>query len=162
MLLEKLFKITETEIVSIEYLIEKLSIRNKKCYKCKSMFIIDVNNKTFRCYNRNCQYKVSLFKNTYFYNIHIKINKYLQIIYLYIHKVSVSNIIKMTGISSETACKITNEIRQLLSDSVKLSDVIIGSKNIIVEVDETKLGKRKYNKGHHVEGIWVIAGIERT
>lgn len=24
------------------------------------------------------------------------------------------------------------------------------------------MGKRKYNKGHRVEGIWVIGGIERS
>ena len=33
---------------------------------------------------------------------------------------------------------------------------------IIVEVDETKLGKRKYNRGHRVEGVWVVVGVERT
>ena len=32
----------------------------------------------------------------------------------------------------------------------------------VVEVDETKLGKRKYNKGHKVDGVWILAGIEHT
>jgi IS1 family transposase len=45
---------------------------------------------------------------------------------------------------------------------INYSDVQIGGVNIIVEVDETKLGKRKYNRGHRVEGVWVIGGVERT
>ncbi len=31
-----------------------------------------------------------------------------------------------------------------------------GGKDQIVEIDETKFGKRKYNHGHHVNGSWVI------
>ena len=33
---------------------------------------------------------------------------------------------------------------------------------IIVEIDESKFGKRKNHHGHHVEGIQVLGGIERT
>jgi len=38
----------------------------------------------------------------------------------------------------------------------------IGGPGIIVEIDESKFGKRKYNTGHRVEGVWVIGGVERT
>lgn len=31
-----------------------------------------------------------------------------------------------------------------------------------MEIDESKFGKRKYNRGHRVEGSWVFGGIERT
>jgi hypothetical protein len=31
-----------------------------------------------------------------------------------------------------------------------------------VQIDETKLGKRKYHRGHRVEGAWVVCGIEKT
>ena len=45
--------------------------------------------------------------------------------------------------------------------------IIIGGKDedgnrIIVEVDESKFGKRKSHRGHRVEGVWVVGGVERT
>ncbi|GFW34505.1 hypothetical protein TNCV_501231 [Trichonephila clavipes] len=32
---------------------------------------------------------------------------------------------------------------------------------MIVKVDEPKFGKRKCNKGHAVEGQWIVGGVER-
>jgi len=31
----------------------------------------------------------------------------------------------------------------------------------VVEIDESKFGRRKYYRGHRVEGQWVFGGIER-
>lgn len=39
---------------------------------------------------------------------------------------------------------------------------LIGGKNNIVKVDESKFGKRKYNRGHSVDGIWLVGFVERT
>ena len=38
----------------------------------------------------------------------------------------------------------------------------IGGRNEIVEIDESKIAKRKYNNGHKVEGAWVIGGIQKS
>jgi len=32
---------------------------------------------------------------------------------------------------------------------------------LIVEIDESKIGRRKYNRGHPVDGQWVFGGVER-
>ncbi|CAG8681395.1 8963_t:CDS:1, partial [Ambispora gerdemannii] len=39
---------------------------------------------------------------------------------------------------------------------------MIGGENIIVEIDESKFGRRKYHRGRIVEDIWVVGDIERT
>jgi hypothetical protein len=52
--------------------------------------------------------------------------------------------------------------RGLVTTTLEEVDQIIGGDEIIVEIDETKLGKRKYNRGHLVGGVWIVAGIEKT
>lgn len=37
----------------------------------------------------------------------------------------------------------------------------LGGDGKIVEIDESKFGKRKYHRGHRVEGQWVFRGYER-
>lgn len=37
----------------------------------------------------------------------------------------------------------------------------LGGPNFIVEIDESKVGKRKYNKGRLVDGHWLLSMVER-
>ena len=51
--------------------------------------------------------------------------------------------------------------RQALAWDVDIAPddaVMIGGEGEIVEIDESKLGKRKNNAGHAVEGVWVVGG----
>ncbi|KCZ81183.1 hypothetical protein H312_01393 [Anncaliia algerae PRA339] len=68
----------------------------------------------------------------------------------------------MCGIQSESVTFWTFHLRELLADSLDFSDVKIGGDQVVVEIDETKLGKRKYNRGRVVDCVWVVGGIERT
>ena len=52
---------------------------------------------------------------------------------------------------------ITEDLEDLTDNDVKQ-----GGEGIIVEIDETKVAKRKYHEGHRVKGVWVIGGVERT
>src|SRR4029077_13634517 len=67
-----------------------------------------------------------------------------------------------TNLSNPTVTSLTNYFRELAADSLDEVDFVIGGLNVVVEIDETKLGKRKYHKGHRVEGVWVLVGVERT
>lgn len=53
-------------------------------------------------------------------------------------------------------------LRELVAQNVSEDHTKIGGPNMIVEIDECKLGKRKYNRGHRVEGVWVLGGVERS
>lgn len=53
-------------------------------------------------------------------------------------------------------------MRELLTSSINEESMVTGGNNIEVEIYETKMGKRKYHRGHKVEGVWVVAGVERT
>ncbi|KCZ81554.1 hypothetical protein H312_01007 [Anncaliia algerae PRA339] len=118
--------------------------------------------KTFICNKRKCLKRISIFKNSFFQTCKIKINKLLMLCYLYLLKTPVDGIKKATGLSSATITDWTHYLRQLLGEAVDEEQTVIGGPGIIVEIDETKMGKRKYNRGRRAEGVWVIAGIERT
>ena len=38
----------------------------------------------------------------------------------------------------------------------------VGGPGIIVEIDESKFGKVKNHKGHKVDGVWILGGVEKT
>lgn len=54
-----------------------------------------------------------------------------------------------------------NFCREVVVFSSFQNSIAIGGPGVIVEIDETKIGKRKYHRGHYVEGQWVFGGVER-
>jgi IS1 family transposase len=68
----------------------------------------------------------------------------------------------MTGHAEHTITAFYHHFRQLVASSLTNDDQTIGGEGFEVEIDETKLGNRKYNRGHRVEGVWILGGVERT
>jgi len=82
--------------------------------------------------------------------------------YLWLTKCSHTSMQLITGCSSATITHFAGLFRQLVANEVEEDEGQIGGENVIVEIDESKFGKRKYHRGHHVEGAWVIGGVERA
>lgn len=153
----------KNEKTAIQYLINNKVISNKKkCYKCKKMMGVKIKEKLFVCQRKNCRHSESLFKKTFFGTCKFKIKKLLDLCYFYLHNMPVGMLCKLIGISSNTGTEWTSFLRQLLGESLEYSTMEIGGENIVVEIDETKMGKRKYHRGHRVDGVWVVCGVERT
>ena len=53
-------------------------------------------------------------------------------------------------------------VRKVLENWAMKSSEQIGREGEVVEIDESKFWKRKYYKGHHVEGQWVFGGIQSS
>jgi transposase-like protein len=99
---------------------------------------------------------------TFFSGSKLSPNQILLLGRLWIDHVNVTAATSLTGHSKVTVVRFWKHFRQLVASSLDVEDTIIGGENIVVQVDETKLGKRKYNRGHRVEGVWVVVGVEIT
>ena len=86
----------------------------------------------------------------------------LRLAYLWLTNVPSSAATSMTGHSNKTVSIFYRYFRSMVAGMVDEEDQYIGGEGVIVELDETKMGKRKYNRGHRVEGVWVLGGDERT
>ena len=69
---------------------------------------------------------------------------------------------KWVGVNKNTVVDWFNFCRELCA--VYMDDNAsekIGGVGKVVEIDESKFGKRKYNRGRMREGQWVLGGVER-
>ena len=73
-----------------------------------------------------------------------------------------SQLTLFVGTSFTSVRELLNGWYQMLQENIRDNDVKIGGPGIIVELNESKFGKRKYHQGHRVEGVWIFDGIERT
>ncbi|EFN77669.1 hypothetical protein EAI_15308, partial [Harpegnathos saltator] len=55
----------------------------------------------------------------------------------------------------------TNFCRKIIIIPVGKDHNILGGHGKIIEIDEAKIDKRKYNRGHILHGQWVFGGYER-
>ena len=90
---------------------------------------------------------VSIRNNSFFSGSHLKLNENIGYNILVVKKcmkLVIRSIQSFTGLTSFGTFVPT----------------IIGGPGSIIEIDESKFGKRKYNQGRYVEGHWVFGGIE--
>lgn len=116
----------------------------------------------YRCGARRCRKAVSIFAGSFFAKSRLDCCEVLMIGYLWLTGGSYTSICNQTGHSTATITDYLGHYRQLVAGSLDEDDCVIGGPGIIVEIDESKFGKRKYNRGHRVEGVWVVGGVERT
>jgi transposase-like protein len=117
----------------------------------------------FRCTRkRNCGRAFSILKNTFFGSTRLSVDKILLLSYLWLCRTPTTGIIQQLKLSPNTVCNWCNHLRQLVALDIQQEGDKIGGEGIIVEIDESKFGKRKFNQGHRVEGVWVVGGVERT
>jgi len=77
-------------------------------------------------------------------------------------KTSPTTIRKHHQLTTKTVTDWSHFCKEVILDYIESTSEKIGGEGKIVEIDESKFGKRKYNRGHHVEGQWVFGGVERS
>ena len=65
------------------------------------------------------------------------------------------------GVSTKTVVDWSSFCREVCMFWVEKCSQVLGGPGVVVEVDESKFGKRKFNTGRLVDGTWVFGGFER-
>jgi transposase-like protein len=152
--LKKLQNILFDEEKTIEFIFEKDLIHKPKyCSNCNNKEFSRYK-KLFRCKNKDCKKAVSILKNSFFEKSKMQICDILLLGYLWLNKVKYTSISLMTDQSHNIIVKYIKIFRDLIIKTLKEDDMIIGGKDIIVEIDESKFKKN--------EDFWIVGGIERT
>lgn len=65
------------------------------------------------------------------------------------------------NLSAHAVVDWSNYLREVCIELLTEQSQVIGGVGKTVEIDEAKIGKRKYNRGRIIQGNWVFGGIER-
>ncbi len=81
--------------------------------------------------------------------------------YLSIRSLSNVEVSALVGISTKAVGEWRTMISNAVTDWFLRNSSPLGGPGKIVEIDEAKFGKRKFNKGAYREGMWVLGGVDR-
>ena len=116
----------------------------------------------FNCTDRNCKTKVSPRDRTIFQNSKASIKEIILFIYQFSvseHSCQWSN--RELGWSSATFVEWSQILRSVCSCELLRTHDKIGGPGDIIEIDETVVSRRKYNRGRLVKTQWLFGGISR-
>lgn len=138
--------------------------RDKRCSKCgQECTIYRKDGRYFRrCYWKFCKFEEGIFKGTIFEESRISYSKVLKIMRYWFSKVPHVSISELLSTNKNTISDYLKKPEQIIDEKYYDSLGVIGGPNVIVEIDESKFGKRKYHRGHRVDGCWVLGMVERT
>jgi len=106
------------------------------------------------------QFKCSVRRDSFFAGSHLSIIEITKIIYYWTYQYPQHIVLHETGKIKKTIVDFYNFCREVCAVILEQQSEPIGRSGKIVEIDESKYGKRKYNRGKRVDSIWVFGGIE--
>lgn len=135
------------------------------CDKCnQNMIIVQCNSFSYgQCFYCKCGNRKSITINSYFMYSKIPMCKEYHLLYCWANEFPCSKTMKETKISKNTITLRFQQLREACLDYImdQYKTQKIGGNNKIVEIDETCISHRKYNRGRFVKEVWIFGGICR-
>lgn len=132
-----------------------------ECPNCQNLMKRSNKKKMFRCLKHNCRKEVSIRWGTFFYKSALPTSRILLIAWEWTFKTPLKLLAQKHKFSPKTLVSFYNHFRILVGNAINEEKCKIGGPGVVVEIDECKMGKRKYHRGHAVEGVWIFGGVER-
>jgi hypothetical protein len=140
--LDELKEILFDDEKCVEYLLEEQIIRTlTNCSTCLQALRLEETH--WRCTSRSCRKKISIFKNTMLSNSRLSPSKFILVGYLWLSKIKPTSIITTTGCSSRTITNALLRFRKKIDEKMDFPNKKIGGEGKIVEIDESKFGKKE-------------------
>ena len=154
----------------IEWLMEEgLLTKSQKCPVCESdMELVKCNDRSdgvkWECRRRidGKRHKAewSVRRGSWFAESRMTVEEILKFTYWWCQDLDQAQIRHEMGVATNTGVDWDSFCREVCEVTLFENSVRIGGPGKIVQIDESKFGKRKYHRGHRVEGQWVFGGIE--
>ena len=140
------------------------------CEDCQSYMTLKVcpTSKYRDGYNWTCgdtQHCVSVRSGSILQNRSIPFSSFIHLLWLFCNQINVSNVARLLTLNMKTVRSLFKSILQCVAEDLLENSITgkIGGPGYIVEVEESNVGKRKYNRsGRCAVGEWVLGGYCRT
>ena len=169
--LRDLFKLTENIENLIQWLFQLglvLELSGGSCKFCdKGRFGLRKDSSfstdqcCWRCSNKACGKKVSIRQGSWFSKSNLSLETIVFLTYFWVYRAEQEFVKHELGISHTTIVDWYNFSREVCISILEVYSRQIGGPGKVVEIDESKFGKRKFHKGRRVDGVWVFGGIQR-
>lgn len=115
----------------------------------------------YRCNLRLCRHQLSLFFNTEIEGLEIE--KFMIVLLNFVLNKKIADTVRDSGFGETFCFKIYSILRKKCAVASRNSNILLGGENVEIEIDETHLFKRKYNRGRILafQAVWIFGFIER-
>ena len=105
-------------------------------------------------------FKISLRKGSFLENHKVSSRDFVLLLYLWSHEVSVTTASELVGVCDQTSVQWYSYFRDICSHHLLAYPIQIGGPDVIVQIDESVMTRRKYNQGRFIPERWVFGGID--
>ena len=166
MLLRDLFKLRNKPAGEIVQFLQDRGMlaRVYICPKCEKEMVLRTDESIsdkyrWRC--TKCNIMRSIRRGSWFYNSNLPLFNILILTYFWAKRFGEIHAEEEIPCSKHTVGDWYNFCREVCVEIVAVERGQTGGPGKIVEIDQSKFGKRKYHRGKHVEEQWVFGGVER-